>query len=594
MRTPKCFLILFLFISVNIYSQDSLWQQLKLEKDPKVRSDIYSDLAWNLIMDYRDSALIVAQLAEQDAIKNNYLKGQAVAQEYQGLYLEMVKSDYGQAAQIYLDAITFCEKHGLDYDRSLYHSLGILFHTSDNFEKANYYYRKALDLALKAGDDQTAMKCLTNMGSIASSQGKYELARQLIKESLKIPTDNIEVVRVGYGNIGNSYIRQDSFRQALPWLYKAVADVEGEEFFVDAILYSYVLDAKTAVGEFEDIEPWIEKTIASLEVDKNNLRQAAIGHKSIANALNGKGDFKRSNEFYKKYIKLYDQLKQQQKDDLTLELNEKYEAEKKQSALEKKQKQNQFLTAFSLFIILLLGALAYLFFQNKNKSRLLDSRNEALEKSVTEKNLLLKEIHHRVKNNLQVVSSLFSLQSRYITHPEAREVLHKGKDRIKSMALLHENLYQETHFSTVNTKVYFDELINHLFDSYSIGMADIHLEKNIADIDLNIDTMLSLGLITNELISNALKHAWPNGGKGNLGVSLYEKDDRLWLTVEDDGIGINNQQLQRKGALGTKLIQALTKKLKAELTIDSTDGYKVTLTMKNHRSGVTTLQSRNL
>ena len=552
--------------------QADLWQLLDTLEEPAARSEVYSDLSWNYIASYNDSALITAQLAEQDAISHGDLQGQAIAREYKGLYYEMVKNNYGLASQIYLEAIAFCEENNLHYDRSLYHSLGILFHTTDNYEKAKTYYNKSLKLARARGDSSLIMKCLTNLGTINSSQGNHETARQLMLESLSIKTDNQDAVYATYGNIGNSYYRQDSFEQALPWLYKSVGAIPHQDYPADAILHSYLLDAKTALGDFDKMDYWIDRTLQAANLDSSNLRQQVIAYKAIAAAHQGMGDFKSSNEYYQTYIKQYDQLKSQQRDALVLDLEEKYETEKREFALNKKARQNQILGGFLIFSTLLLTALAILFFKNSEKSKLLDVQNVALKKSVEEKNTLLKEVHHRVKNNLQVVSSLFSLQSRYIKHPEAKEVLAKGKDRVRSMALLHQNLYQEGNFTYVNTRNYFSNLIDQLFKSYAIRDQQIRLEKNIDDLDLSLDSMLSLGLITNELISNALKHAWPEGQQGHLMVSLREIDNHLLLEVKDDGIGQpRNEEIT--DSLGSKLINSFASKLRATITISRQSGY---------------------
>ncbi len=207
--------------------------------------------------------------------------------------------------------------------------------------------------------------------------------------------------------------------------------------------------------------------------------------------------------------------------------------------------------------------------------------NALLSKAIDEKNILLREIHHRVKNNLQVISSLLKLQSGYMKDDAAIQAIAEGRSRVQSMALLHQNLYREDNLTGVNMQEYFDNLIQGLFDTYNISADRIQLHKNIASLDLDVDTVVPLGLITNELISNALKHAFPGNTPGNLYVELFEQSGNLILKVRDDGNGFTSSSTQE--GFGNKLIQSLSQKLEADITTRSTSGTEITLTIRAYR-----------
>jgi PAS domain S-box-containing protein len=183
--------------------------------------------------------------------------------------------------------------------------------------------------------------------------------------------------------------------------------------------------------------------------------------------------------------------------------------------------------------------------------------------SLKEKEVLLKEIHHRVKNNLQIISSLLSLQSGYIEDEKTLEILKAGENRIASMALVHEQLYQSKDLAKINSAEYIENLVSTLFSSYNINLEFICLKLNIDDICIDVDTAIPCGLIINELVSNALKYAFPLGKNGKICVN-FQKDDcnRFILTVSDNGIGFpKNIDFQHTDSLGLQIVTALTNQL---------------------------------
>ena len=162
---------------------------------------------------------------------------------------------------------------------------------------------------------------------------------------------------------------------------------------------------------------------------------------------------------------------------------------------------------------------------------------DQLRSSLDEKEVLLKEIHHRVKNNLQVVSSLLNLQSGYVRDQNDVEMFRESQNRIRSMALIHEKLYQSGNVSLVDFPQYARSLATTLFRSYRAGEGNVSLEVDFGDVSLGIDAAVPCGLIINELLSNALKHAFPAGRGGKVTLGLRAQGGMMRLTVKDDGIG---------------------------------------------------------
>ncbi len=194
--------------------------------------------------------------------------------------------------------------------------------------------------------------------------------------------------------------------------------------------------------------------------------------------------------------------------------------------------------------------------------------------------VLLKEIHHRVKNNLQVISSLLSLQAGASGDPRTRALLQESRNRVHSMALIHEKLYQSTDERGVSFSAYVRDLVVHLRHSYEGNSQTVAIELDIDDIALDMDVLVPCGLIINELLSNALKYAFPNGRKGTLHVRLHRaKPDSLALSISDDGVGLpEGLDIRAPATLGLRIVNSLVAQLKGTLTQGPAPGASFTVT----------------
>ncbi|PKL66675.1 MAG: hypothetical protein CVV28_09765 [Methanobacteriales archaeon HGW-Methanobacteriales-1] len=210
----------------------------------------------------------------------------------------------------------------------------------------------------------------------------------------------------------------------------------------------------------------------------------------------------------------------------------------------------------------------------------LKQREETIEKSLREKEVLLQEIHHRVKNNMQIISSLLSLQSDFVDK-DMRGVLEGSQNRVKSMALVHEKLYRSHSLSRIEMADYIQSLVSNLFYSYITKKDQIKLIFEIEDIEFNIETAIPCGLILNELITNSLKYAFPSGRTGEMHISLKLKEDNYQLIVKDDGVGIpEDLDFKNVDSLGLKLVTSLINQLDGELEVDRSCGTEFKITFR--------------
>jgi two-component sensor histidine kinase len=234
-----------------------------------------------------------------------------------------------------------------------------------------------------------------------------------------------------------------------------------------------------------------------------------------------------------------------------------------------KYRKNTYGTALILTVgVILLLTIIYSFYQ---KNRYISSLNETVESRLYERDTLLKEIHHRVKNNLQVITSLLSLQSSFIADEEIKGLFRYSQYRINSMAIIHEMLYQSDNLSRIDYGAYVRQLASALIVSMKGGNANIDLKINAKDLYLNLDTSVPLGLMINEIITNSLKYGFKNRNTGMISIQFEKlKYPNFILYIGDDGHGFSDDlDFRNTKSLGLKLIHMLALQLKGNIEKDN-------------------------
>ncbi len=209
---------------------------------------------------------------------------------------------------------------------------------------------------------------------------------------------------------------------------------------------------------------------------------------------------------------------------------------------------------------------------------------EALKRSLLEKDILLKEIHHRVKNNLQIVTSLLKLQAGYVKDEKIKQLFRESQNRVQSMSLIHQKLYQTKDLAQIDFKDYIETVTTHLQHSYGILEDRVKILTDVSKMTMSIDNAIPAGLIINELVSNSLKHAFPEGRSGNIYINAafdeYKKE--YWLLIRDDGIGLNGKQdFENSASFGLKLVNTLVKQLDGIIEAVSSGGTEFRIHFKS-------------
>lgn len=206
--------------------------------------------------------------------------------------------------------------------------------------------------------------------------------------------------------------------------------------------------------------------------------------------------------------------------------------------------------------------------------------------SLKEKEVLLKEIHHRVKNNMQVVSSLLKLQARSVKDKDTIDILEESQNRIKAMSMIHEKLYRSENLASINFGEYIKNLANDLFRSYRMSVARVALKMEVSDITIDIDSVVPCGLIVNELITNSLKYAFPDNKKGEIKISLHKNEDsEIEMVFSDNGIGLPEDiDYRNTDSMGLRLIFKMTEhQLGGKVELDRSNGTEFRICFKEEK-----------
>jgi two-component sensor histidine kinase/Tfp pilus assembly protein PilF len=548
-------------------------------QDPLIAEQIsaFVDQAWDFSLAGNDSALIVSEYALELAQQNDYPLGEVFARESMGLFHEMVTGDMSAASDQYFKAIELCETHQLDYISSIYHSLGVMFNSTDNYDNARQYYELSLQKAQDKGDSVLMKMCFINLGSVYSSLNDFEKAESYMLQSLEIPLEK-EMDFTTYANLGHLYVKQEKFDQAIQILEKATEE-NPDNPDADLNLY-FLLHAKTMAQDSSNMKTALERAKNVVANGELGIRDKSLLLRFIADYLAFTGNYKEALSYRDQYIEVFEEIKEKQRDQVVLDLEAKYETEKKDAQLqllrleaEKNEQQVRFFAFLWVAALMVASLIGFFFYQNRKKNKLLTSQKKKLEENVEEINLLLREIHHRVKNNLQVITSMLNIQEHSISDKKAQEVIQESRNRIYSIGLIHECFYQNKNLGEINTREYIQNLTDQLLDSYQINTEKIKLETRVQDFQLDMDILVPLGMIINELVSNTFKHAFDEEEQGKLFIHLEKEADTVKLEVSDTGSGLKDPSvLEYSDSFGYKMINAFVKKLNGSLKLLNKEG----------------------
>ncbi len=569
-------IVIFLLCSSYLKGNDELRLAFKesyqkaLHENNKEKALKYAFEAYDQAKQLKNDTLIASGLV---VISNNY----------------KLLGNYGQALTYALMAVPYYHiiNETLGNAMIAIHIAGIYFKMK-NFETTITYYQRALQI--NSGYKTLNLAIYVNLGETYRQMQLYDSALYYMEQyKTEAPANNFTSYDgQNYANLGLTYAAQKKSAKADSMLNKAIEVLETKKDFL-ALTQTYLELAKiyTEQNDYSKALPLVQLAYRTADINHytGEQKEAALLLAQL-NELNEK-----YADAYR-YLKTFNALREQIASDSVVsklaEMRADFEIQKKEEEVIylKKISNIKNLLAFILIIgfLAVLTLVRFLYIENKKRRKAnqsLEEYNEELSKkniiihqALQDKEVLIREIHHRVKNNLQIISSIINLQRIRIDNPAIESVFNEMQRRIMAISSIHHKLYQGDSVSLINMKEYLTEIVDSIHQAFDDQGMEVIYQISIQNIKLDIDVAVSLGLIVNELVTNAYKYAFKPGNKNHLTIDLIVTGiHQFQLIVGDSGPGLpEGFVIDKSESLGMRMVSLLTRQLKGTIKIQNQNG----------------------
>ena len=517
-----------------------------------------------------------------EAIDNK--RGQATT-EFKIAWVHKKRGELDKAMQSDLKASTLMEALGDQQGMaSAYGRVSEDLTRQRRLTEAMSYAKKAIDICEKNHFNNEMVYALTYAGDAAISGDQNKLAFDYFDRALKLArSQKFGEISVAdfLNNRGNALKRLGRYPEAIK-NYESALAIAKKTNYANAIsaTVANLGEVNLLMGNYKEALPYQLETVRLQEKD-SDLSNITENYLHVSTIYEHLGDYKSALAYHKKALLIRDSVASVKSDEAMSKMLTQYETQKKEATIKaqqiviSEQRDIQWLGAVTVLLMTGFIIFGYINYRGRIKrNRLLASKN-------AENELLLKEIHHRVKNNLEVVSSLLALQSAQIDDPNTKEAMLEGQNRVQSIGIVHQKLYQGKNLGAIEMKDYFFNLSESILDSFG-AEERVNIELAMDKLDVDIDTAVPLGLIVNELLTNTLKYAFPESQTGNVRISLEKKNNGvLHLEVSDNGVGKSG--ITEGTGFGTQLVSLLTQQLSGTMWEVIKNGTTILFDFKLHK-----------
>ena len=578
---------------------DSLKILLKTAPDT-TRQDALTELAWHYVYTELDSTIGYGKEALQLARDLNDLYRETQALTVLGVMYAM-NGGYPQALEYFLATLRINEQ--LELDKNIARSainVGNMLKEQKKYTDAQRYYQRTLDIAQNLQDTAMIVVAYVSLGGNLEDQQQFEASLVLYRQALALvdnQPDTPLIVPI-HVNMGIAYDRLGSFEKAIYHARQALQALQTIDSNPDYAISAQriMAHAYLQLGQPDSALVCAQRALRTAQ-DFGNPEFKAEAFETLSEVYEQEGNYAQALTYHQQYATLQDSILNEATTRQTTQIQTLYETQQKEQAIETLQqeqvlqqaemdKERNLRYGILAAAALLLGLLAVLYNRYRLKQRALrtiSAQKDRIEQQnvvITDKNreneVLLREIHHRVKNNLQLILSLLNIQSRQFDDEAVLNFVRDGQNRVRSMALIHQDLYQAQRLDHIRFDHYLKQLTDHLKVVYQAERRSIFVHVQADSVPLDVNTAVPLGLIVNELISNALQHTFPDAS-GRVDVCL--KVDAAYhyqLTVTDNGTGFS--EAEQGETMGFKLVQGLVQQLRGTLKTDTDTGSSFVIT----------------
>jgi two-component system, sensor histidine kinase PdtaS len=551
--------------------------------------------------------ILHAALAAYDSVGDRKLQGVYVI--LGGAYADL--ADYGQALSYLLKALKIAHALG---DTSMQlcninNNLAAIYSTVGRHDMSQAYAKDALAIAKKYKDEDAIFFLSVNLAFRYNRDGRPERGLEVldsIPASLRSHLDVEDKAFLDEVYLRN-YLSLKQYKKAETFVRPLAAAADGKMLIPKdkGIIYRLIAAYYFHANQYAKARTYLMKNLDP--TIKRSYPYGTIQDSHLWYKLDSvRGDFRSAFSHLHYYQTKMDSILGENRIRQLQVLSVEYEIALKEDSIKLKDKNILLLTqqnrlqqaklqqanliknvtvAGTILAFVIIGLLYRLYRQKRKSHKVVTQKNEQLHHLLTEKEWLLKEIHHRVKNNLQIVMSLLNSQSAYIDNEPALTAIHDSQHRVHAISLIHQKLYNAENVSSIDISLYIRELVSYLRDCFNTGQR-IRFELNIEELEMDVAHAVPLGLILNEAITNSIKYAFPGQRQGVIAVTLTATETHFVLRISDNGIGMpKHLDANRPGSLGLSLIAGLTEDLEGSFSIESNEGTTLQLSF-GHEHGV--------
>jgi two-component sensor histidine kinase len=481
--------------------------------------------------------------------------------------------------------------------------LGRMHVSKEEFLKSYEYYYSAEEIALSSTEETLLLPVYIGLGNAKFMEEKIREAEAYFNKCVtlteKFPDEKQDTKATIYTNLGNIQSKYKDEIAAIIYYKKALAIYITINDLFDISLTTYNIgDAYLAAGVFDSSQVYFKKNLA-IGQQLNSNEEIYFAYLGLTNLFTKTENYEKALKYQLLTSAYKDSLQKMKYNKTVVEMQKKYEFEQSQKALKiaelevlkAKEKEikdkatieknaskitSLWLGAVALLIISIIIFYFYRLVSNSNKviriqNTEIQKHNTSIDSTLKQKEILLKEVHHRVKNNFQIISSLLNLQMNRIENKLAKEAVSQSRNRVQAIALMHKGLYLDKRYNKVNLETYLNELISQQKLSSIAVNTEISFQLHVQPILLNIDNAVPIGLILGELISNSIKHGFNSKVDAPaIEISIAQIKEQVIVSFKDNGVGLAEDfVIEESESLGFEIITALTEQINGEIKVHS-------------------------